>query len=93
MEEAQHRCHHESEHLWHCGQLETKNPKLPGPASGCEPEKPATRRVDRDLKVRILQIYGDHPVSRSSATSKGLSEQSPSETASDPLTGSEWRGQ
>ena len=62
MEESRHRCHHTSEHLWGCGQTEEEDPELPGLPSGCEREVLARRSVDRDLKVSILQIYGDHPV-------------------------------
>ena len=62
MEESQHRSHHASKHLWSCGQTEAEDLELPGLPYGCEPEILARRRVDRDLKVHILQMYGDHPV-------------------------------
>ena len=62
MEETRHRSHQASEDLWGCGQTKAEDPELPGPLSGSEPEKPARLRVDRNLKVSILQIYGDYPV-------------------------------
>ena len=82
MEESRHRSHHTSEHLWSCAQTEAEDLELPGPPSGCDPEVPARRRVDRDLKIRIIQIYGDHPVVP--AKSAKPSERSPSEKESDP---------
>ena len=61
-----------SEHLRCCGQTEAEGLELPGLPSGCEPAVLARRRVDRDLKVRILQIYGDHPVVLANSTQNRL---------------------
>ena len=62
MENERDRSHDPGEDLWSCGEAKTKCSKLVDLPVYHKPQEATAVRMHRNLKVCILQVDGDHPV-------------------------------